>query len=110
MSSRCISSDTHVIEPPTLWQERIDRKFLDRAPQAVSEENADWWYVDGTRFLSFSGGNQTGVRFDAPEKLHTGARFAHVRQGGYEPAAHRADNELDGIRGSVLYPTAGLTF
>ena len=110
MSSRCISSDTHVIEPPSLWHDCIDKKFLDRAPRVVADEDADWWYVDGTRFLSFSGGVQTGVRFDAPEKLHTGARFAHVRPGAYEPAAHLADNESDGIVGSVLYPTAGLTF
>ncbi len=105
-----ISSDTHVIEPPSLWQERIDREFRDRAPAAFSDDDADWWYVDGTRFFSFSGGDQTGVRFEAPETLRTGARFANVRPGAYEPAAHLADNEYDGIVGSVLYPTAGLGF
>lgn len=110
MKITCISSDTHIIEPPSLWEERIDPEFRDRAPQVKEEEDADWWYVDGTRFFSFSGGDQTGVRFEAPETLRTGARFANVRPGGYQPAEHLADNEFDGIYGSVLYPTVGLGY
>jgi predicted TIM-barrel fold metal-dependent hydrolase len=110
MTSRCISSDTHVIEPPTLWAERIDSAHRHRAPTVVDRDGADWWHVDGARFLSFSGGVQTGVRFEAPERLRTGARFADVRTGAYVPDDHLADNAADGIAGSVLYPTAGLSF
>jgi len=106
----CISSDTHVIEPPSLWEDHIDPELRERGPVVVAEDDADWWYVDGDRFLSFSGGDQTGVRFEAPETLRTGSRFANVRPGGYLPAEHLADNEFDGIAGSVLYPTAGLGF
>ena len=28
-----LSSDSHVFEPPDLWQTRIDRAFRDRAPR-----------------------------------------------------------------------------
>jgi predicted TIM-barrel fold metal-dependent hydrolase len=110
MTNRCISSDTHVIEPPELWVERIDAEHRDRAPRVVDRDGADWWLVDGGQYLSFSGGVQTGVRFEAPETLKTGARFAAVRPGAYLPDEHLADNERDGIDGSVLYPTAGLSF
>ena len=106
--TRCISSDTHVIEPPNLWQERIDSEFRSRAPRVVAADDADWWFVDGGRFLSFSGGAQTGMRFDEPEKLRTGARFRNVRPGAYLPEEHLKDNEADGVLGSVLYPTLGL--
>jgi hypothetical protein len=39
-----ISSDSHIIEPADLWQERIDHPFRDRAPQLVHEAEADQWF------------------------------------------------------------------
>ena len=30
-----MSSDSHVLEPPDLWQTRIDAAFRDRAPEVV---------------------------------------------------------------------------
>src|SRR5437763_9071065 len=32
---RLISADSHFVEPPTMWAERVDRKFRDRAPHTV---------------------------------------------------------------------------
>jgi predicted TIM-barrel fold metal-dependent hydrolase len=105
---RMISSDSHVVEPPDLWTRRIDRAFAGRAPRVVAEEDADYWVVDGVKTNSFSGGAQTGQRFDDPKSLKTAARFADVREGAYDAAAHLAENEQDGVYGSVLYPTEGL--
>src|SRR5882672_8498228 len=31
-----LSSDSHVFEPPDLWQTRIDAPFRDRAPRRIS--------------------------------------------------------------------------
>jgi len=33
--SRLISADSHFVEPPTMWAERLERRFRDRAPHAV---------------------------------------------------------------------------
>ena len=43
---RVISSDSHVVEPPDLWSERMDPKFGDRIPRLMKEEPGDMWYVD----------------------------------------------------------------
>ena len=32
---RIISADSHFVEPPNMWAERIDKKFRDRAPHTV---------------------------------------------------------------------------
>lgn len=32
---RIISADSHFVEPPDVWAERIDKKFGDRAPHTV---------------------------------------------------------------------------
>jgi len=37
---RIISADSHVMEPPALWQERLDRKFKDQAPRVIKDETA----------------------------------------------------------------------
>src|SRR2546426_127065 len=36
---RIISGDSHFVEPPNMWAERIDAKFRDRAPHTVQGHN-----------------------------------------------------------------------
>lgn len=107
---KMISSDSHIIEPPELWTSRVPRSFRERAPHVIEDPTTGehWWIVGTNRTLSFAGGAQTGDRFDKPLELRTGARFEHVRPGGYDPVAHMADNEADGVYGAVMYPTEGL--
>ncbi len=107
---RLVSSDSHVIEPPTLWSERTSKRFVDRAPRIVSEEHGDWWYIDGVRMRSFSPGIQPGVRFQGQDKLRWEGRFAEVRPGAYVPSERVKDLDMDGVSAEVLYPTIGLVF
>jgi predicted TIM-barrel fold metal-dependent hydrolase len=103
-----ISSDSHIIEPPDLWEGRLPAHLAERGPRVVSEADGDWWYVDGRKTMSFLG-IQAGDRFDGdPDKLRTSAPFADVRAAAYDPAGYLAENETDGIWGSVIYPSQGL--
>src|SRR5215510_14513615 len=45
-----ISSDSHIIEPADLWEQRLDRQFKDRGPRLVHEGEFDQWYADGVKF------------------------------------------------------------
>jgi predicted TIM-barrel fold metal-dependent hydrolase len=107
-ATRLVSSDTHVVEPPQLWLERLPAAWRDRAPRTVLDDDDEWWFVDGLRTNSFAGGAQAGLRFEDPASLRVAARFEDVRRGAYDPAEHLAENEEDGVLGSVLYPTEGL--
>ncbi len=50
---RIISSDDHVMEPVDLWQDRVDRKFKQRAPQVIrADDGSDWWHCDGNKVCS----------------------------------------------------------
>jgi hypothetical protein len=82
---RLISSDSHIIEPADLWQERIDRPFRDRAPHLVHEAEADQWYADGVKFGAIGINPQAGVRFETPEHLTLQGRMATVPRGGFDP-------------------------
>jgi hypothetical protein len=78
---KMLSSDSHIMEPPDLWEDRIAPQFRDRAPRVVQEDDGDWWMVDGYRTNSFQGGAQPGTRFDNPKALRPAAKFADVGQG-----------------------------
>ena len=109
MPSTMISSDSHLIEHPTVWKERVPDEFAERAPIVRRDERGkDWWFIDGKRTMSFLG-IQTGRRFEKdPSKLVTESTFEDVRPGAYDPTRYVEESELDGVAGSVVYPTEGL--
>ena len=103
-----LSSDSHIVEPPDLWAERLDRRYRDRGPRVVEEGDAEFWFVDGVRTNSFQGGAQAGKRFESQDALRPAARFREVRPGAYRPDEFLRENESDGVHGAVIYPTEGL--
>jgi predicted TIM-barrel fold metal-dependent hydrolase len=108
MTTIILSSDTHVIEPPDLY-DRIEPRYRDRAPRLVADnEGNHYWWLEDRRLLSVMTGSETGKRFDDPSTLRAAAPFEDVRLGGYLPDKQLEDNEQDGVWGSVLYPTLAL--
>ena len=104
-----LSSDSHVFEPPDLWQTRIDRAFRDRAPRLQRIDGADQIVVETDQILSGIGLiSNAGARFEAPETISGQGRLEDVHPGGYDPEQHLKDMELDGVAGEVLYPSQGL--
>src|SRR4029450_12892721 len=103
-----ISSDSHIIEPPDLWTQRIDRAFTPRAPRLIHEAEAAQWYADGATSGAIGINQQAGVRFETPEALTLQGRMATVPRGGYDPQAHVQDMDPDTVAGGGLYPPPGL--
>jgi len=106
-----LSSDSHVFEPPDLWQTRIDRAFRDRAPRIVRIDGGDHVVVEADQVLSGIGLiSNAGARFEVPETLSAAGRMESVHRGGYEPAQHLTDMAIDGVAGEVIYPSQGLFY
>jgi predicted TIM-barrel fold metal-dependent hydrolase len=106
-----LSSDSHVFEPPGLWQDRIDRAFRDRAPRIERIDGSDCVVVEKDQILSGIGLiSNAGARFETPEVISAVGRFEDVHSGGYDPAQHIKDMALDGVAGEVLYPSQGLFY
>ena len=106
-----LSSDSHVFEPPDLWQTRIDRAFRDRAPRIERIDGGDYVVVEADQILSGIGLiSNAGARFAAPETISAEGRFEDVHRGGYDPEQHLKDMALDGVAGEVLYPSQGLFY
>ncbi len=106
-----LSSDSHVFEPPDLWQTRIDTPFRDRAPRMRRIDGADQIVIEADQVLSGIGLiSNAGARFEAPETISAQGRFEDVHPGGYDPDQHLEDMRLDGVAGEVLYPSQGLFY
>jgi uncharacterized protein len=106
-NGRFISSDGHVIEPPDLWLERIDKRFRDRAPHVEHREKFDVFCVDGLQ--PFAGADLGGVMATfkvegraIEDRKHN--RKAEVRAGAFDPVARLSDQDLDNIGAEVIYP------
>src|SRR5271155_4690230 len=64
-----LSSDSHVFEPPDLWQTRIDAAFRDRAPRIERIDGANRIVVEAEADQILSGIgliSNAGARFEAP--------------------------------------------
>jgi predicted TIM-barrel fold metal-dependent hydrolase len=106
-----LSSDSHVFEPPNLWQTRIDAAFRDRAPRIERINGGDHVVVEASTVLSGIGLiSNAGARFENPETISAEGRFEDVLSGGYDPDQHLKDMVLDGVAGEVLYPSQGLFY
>ncbi len=106
---KVISSDSHVVEPPDVWTDRMDRaKFGDRIPHLVKGQPIDTWYVDNKPTGGVGAIAQAGLRFDRPEDIVQEGSFGDVRPGGYIPSEHVKDMDVDGVYGGLVYPSIGL--
>jgi len=104
-----ISADSHMVEPPNLWVERIDSGYRDRAPHTVKgyQGQEGEWFVGGSRPNPVSSMFGTGVKgSDLPEFLKN--TFEAAPKSVWDPAERLKEQDIDGIKGEVLYTSYGL--
>jgi predicted TIM-barrel fold metal-dependent hydrolase len=105
---RLISADSHVNEPPDLWQTRVPAKFEDRAPRMESFPKGDAWILEGSP-------NPVPFRRNACAGMTVWAgeggpymRWADVRPSASDPAERLKDQDLDGVDAELLFPTPSI--
>ena len=106
---RVISSDNHVFEPVDLWTSRADSRFKDRMPHIKRLEDGDWWFCDGEKIVGTADATQAGLRFEDPSQLQRARPVGEIRPGAWIPEEHIKDMDEDGVYGSIVFPTAGLS-
>ena len=91
-----ISADTHVNEPHDLWAKRIDKKYIDRIPRVITDENGKQWRVSEghrkARLMEFRMLGEDNVRGKAGATID----------------GRMADHKHDGIDGEIMFPNKGL--
>jgi predicted TIM-barrel fold metal-dependent hydrolase len=104
---KLVSADSHVLEPPDMWLKRIDRRFLERAPRIVHEEDSDYFVSASSEMPKVGIGTASSAE-KKPEEISMAERWANMLPGGYDPFARIRDMERDGVDAEILYTTFGL--
>ena len=104
MRSRIISADSHILEPPDIWQNWLPAKYQDKAPQLVKDsDGGDAWLFAGATEPDPIGLTATpGMPYD--KFRWTGVTYEEARAGCYDGKARLADLDLDGVDAEILYP------
>ncbi|HEV3111423.1 MAG TPA: amidohydrolase family protein [Candidatus Binataceae bacterium] len=107
-SFKYVSADSHVVEPPDLWLKRIDRRYLDRAPRVVREQNGDTFVCADADMGRMGIGTSATAEKKSQDIALDNERWENVLPGSYDPFARIKDMDRDGVEAELLYTTFGL--
>jgi uncharacterized protein len=109
MTILSISADSHVTEPGDCYLPRIDPRFRDRAPVAVTDETM------GAVMLIDRGASRIpyGMVAAAGRPVDKIGPFQFVgwdelHPGGWDPVARLSEQERDGVAAEIIYPSVGM--
>ncbi|HXW34414.1 MAG TPA: amidohydrolase family protein [Acidimicrobiales bacterium] len=99
-----ISVDDHLIEPPDLFEGRVEARFGDRAPHIVEEsDGSQAWLYEDQKYPNV-GLNAVAGRTKESWSMDP-ARFDEMRPGCFDIHARIADMDLNGVWASVCFPS-----
>jgi predicted TIM-barrel fold metal-dependent hydrolase len=102
--SHLISVDDHVIEPPSVWQDRVATKHKSAAPEWVREDDGtEAWIYEGRRF-PITGALTVGKNSDK-EWSQAPVTAADMNPSYYVPEARLKAMNEDGVLASLIFPT-----
>ena len=105
---RVLDTDSHMMEPPSIWRDYIDPNFADRAPQIGDMGNGrPGMMVEGESITRQDGNYPMHSR----EFLEAAARGMEkheaARAAGFDPKSRLHDMDEHGVDAQVIYPTVG---
>jgi uncharacterized protein len=104
-----ISADSHVTEPGDCYLDRIDPRFRDRAPHALTDEKMGA-VIEIDRGRARIPYGMIAAAGRPVESIHpyTFVGWDELHPGGWDPAARLTEQERDGVSVEVLYPSVGM--
>jgi len=66
-----ISSDDHIIEPPDVWNGRLESRYQDRAPLVVSGDEGEFWTFEGQKIPNIGLSVMAGKKVRVVESVET---------------------------------------
>ena len=93
------SADSHTMEPPDLWVQRLDRGLRDRAPRVTNDyqgKKGSVFVAEGLTPFPVGGGFAAGKD---PKELATNQTvgYEQARPSGWDPAERIKDQDIDGV-------------
>lgn len=106
-----ISADSHIAEPPDIFETRLPAALRDRAPKLVTRAGASEWQVDGVEPIPLPWNLATGSGWHRSSRgsQHRGAiAWDDVLPALHDPAERIKAQRTDSVDAEILYPTPSL--
>jgi predicted TIM-barrel fold metal-dependent hydrolase len=99
-----VSVDDHLFEPAHLWESRLPAKLRERGPRVLETDDGLAWQLDGELHPIYLTSATAGIPHQ--DRLFRVIRsFDEVRAGAHDPVERVLDMDVDGILGSLCFPT-----
>ncbi len=97
-----VSVDDHVLEPPTVWVDRVAASDRHRAPHIEHDGTTECWVYEGKRIPTTGLAAVAGKSKEEfnPEPV----TYDEMRPGCYDPVARAHDMDRAGILASLVLP------
>jgi predicted TIM-barrel fold metal-dependent hydrolase len=110
MEFRIISGDSHFVEPPNMWADRMDKKFRDRAPHTVKNldgKEGEFFVCENITPVPVAGFFGSGK---SAEELpqHTKKGFEVAPKSVWDPAERLKEQDRDGVVAEAMYTSMGM--
>ena len=106
MTYRAISADSHIVEPPHLWEKWLPPELRKFAPKLVKDhEGGDAWQYGENMAPAPIGlvAVRRGRKYTDPDYKWTGLRIDQVNQGAFYGEPRLAEQDEDGVSAEVIY-------
>ena len=100
-----ISADSHVAEPPDLFESRVASNLKDRMPTIGEADGTAAWLVEGVEPTPLAPTFATGTGWRNTEGPLV---WEKVLPGLYDPAQRIVAQDSDSVDAEILYPSPGL--
>ncbi|TVS14702.1 MAG: amidohydrolase [Gammaproteobacteria bacterium] len=104
-----VDCDSHVMEPPDLWERYLEPQFRDRAIRIVEEGGVEKLIIGGQVVLEQRLAGLGGAHIPREELFAGGLRYVDgCPPGSWDPAGRAALLDDWGVDRGVLFPTIGI--
>ena len=100
-----ISVDDHLIEPPSVWVDRLPAKLRDRGPRWVVEDGVEGWRYEEVR-QSVGGAVTSGAIWPPEDRppVFDPLPWSAIPVACHDPKARLDAMDADGVLASLLFP------
>jgi predicted TIM-barrel fold metal-dependent hydrolase len=99
-----ISVDDHVVEPPTVWQDRLPAKYRELGPRIERDDQGrDVWMFEGRPHYNIGLNAVAGK--DRKDYGVDPVSYDNMLPGCFDIAARVRDMDVDGIHAQLCFPT-----
>jgi predicted TIM-barrel fold metal-dependent hydrolase len=105
-STKLMSADDHIIEPPHLWVDRVPARYRERCPRIVEVDGMQAWLYEEELVYIPMGSCRPLPGFSpmGSPPAPGSARFDEIRPGCYDPVERINDMDVDGVWGQLCFP------